>query len=123
MRKLIVRKPPGSRPFNFADFHARGAAGLPTGACRDLTYPRDGPSVVILRVAILRPGLPVMALLAEWLPVVLIPEELLISAVRNDMINYCCLDVSSRLGAFSTKRMNLKEPFAFLLPLLSVSTA
>lgn len=76
---------------------------------------------MILWEAIFGESLPVMALLAERLPVILIPEELLISAVRNDVVDDCRLDVSSGLGTFGTQRMCLKEPLAFSLPGLPVS--
>ena len=78
---------------------------------------------MILRVAVLFPGLPVMASFTERLPVVLIPEELLISAVRNDVVDNRCLDISSLLGALGTERMRLQEPLALPLPGFPVSAA
>ena len=85
----------------------RGAAGLPEGRRRDLTPPQGGPSVVILRVAFLRQGFPVMALLAELLPVVLVPEEVLISAVGDDVVDNSSFDVPSVPFALDTQRMFL----------------
>ncbi len=92
-------------PFNFAVLRVRGAAGLPTVACRDQTPPGGAPSVVILRATVFRPGLPVMAGFAERLPVILIPEELLIPAMRDDVIDNGRLDVMSGFGTFGTQRM------------------
>ena len=78
---------------------------------------------MVLRIAILRPGLSVMAGLAERLPVVLIPEQFLISAVRNDVVDNRRFDVPSFRSAFDAERMRPQEPFAFPLPGFSVSSA
>ena len=43
--------------------------------------------IAILGVLILRPSLLVMALLPQWLPVTLVSEQSLFSAVQNDVIS------------------------------------
>ena len=57
-----------------------------------------------------------MAFLAEWLPVVLIPEQLLISPMREDMIHHRRgHDLALRL-AKGAQRMLLQEKSASLTP-------
>ena len=84
---------------------------------------RDSTSIVILRVAVFCPGLPVMAVFAERLPVGLVPEQLLISTVRNDVVDDRRLDVPSFLGALGAERVRPQEPLAFPLPGFSISAA
>lgn len=58
-----------------------------------------------MRVAFLRQGLPVMALLTERLPVVAVPEEFLISTMRNDVVDNGRFDVPSFFLTLDTQRM------------------
>lgn len=61
--------------------------------------------------------------LAQGTPVLTIPEELLISTVRHDVIHDSRLRVSSILPAFLTQGMHPKERLALLLPPAPVPTA
>ena len=54
-------------------------------------------------------GLLIMALLAEGFPVRLIPEQPLVSPMRNDVIHHRCRDNFSFRLAESTERMLLQE--------------
>lgn len=64
-------------------------------------------SVPIDRVDIFGQGLFIMARLTQGLPVLTVPEQLLISSMRNDMINHRSLGVSALLHALSTQRVTL----------------
>ena len=57
-----------------------------------------------------------MALLAEALPVRLIPEQLWIAAVRHDVVNHSGSGVSPLFHADNTQRMCLQICSARLLP-------
>ena len=52
-----------------------------------------------------------MAVPAEGLPVVFIPEQLLIAPVRYNMIDYRCRGQFVLLQALHTQRMQLQVPF------------
>ncbi len=71
----------------------------------------------------MEPRLPVMAPLAERLPVVLIPEESLVSPVGNDMIHHRRPDILAGLQTFGAERMNKQELSADLVPSAVVSPA
>ena len=58
--------------------------------------------ILILRITILIPGFDRMMPMAQSLPVLLIPEQFLISTVRDDMIYIGCLHVSAFLHALYT---------------------
>ena len=62
----------------------------------------NNTSIVILRAAFFRQSLPVMAGFAERLPVILIPEELLITSMRDDVVDDRRFDVPSFLLALDT---------------------
>jgi len=59
---------------------------------------------------ILVPRLDGVVAVAERLPVALIPKELLVSSVRNDVVNVGRLDVPAFLHALYAERVRLKVP-------------
>ena len=63
-------------------------------------------------------------LLAQRLPVVLVPEQTRITTVRHDVVNHGSLHVPRRVffQALRTKRVLLKEQSACLLPSPAVAT-
>lgn len=67
-----------------------------------------GRSVGVSRVDVLGQCLSVVALFAESLPVVLVPEQLLITTVRNDVIHHRCPDKPAVLHALHTQRMGFE---------------
>ena len=73
--------------------------------------------------AIFQAGLLVMVGFAQRLPVVPIPEQLLISAMGNDVVNDRCFHVPPLLHALNTQRMGGEELLARLLPGTAVPTA
>ena len=80
-----------------------------------------GSSVMIRRVAILSPRLPVMASLAQRLAVRSVPEELRVSSVRNDVIHNRCRSCNTLLQALLTEWMELQELLALSSPTAVVS--
>ena len=78
-------------------------------------------SVPISRVDVFRQRLSVVALLAKSLPVALVPEQLLVTTVRYNVIHHCSLGVPSQFHALHAQRMALKVGFACLLPSAAVS--
>ena len=62
-----------------------------------------------------------MTRFTERLPIALIPEQLLVAAVGDNVIHNCCFGVASRLSTFRTQRVALKERFACLLPATAVA--
>ena len=61
-----------------------------------------------------------MALLTQSLPVAPIPEQLLISAVRNDVVNNCCFGVLTLRHTLDAQRMGFEVLLAGLLPFSAV---
>lgn len=62
-------------------------------------------SIMILRCLIFIPRLLIVAMLAECLPVALVPEQFRISSVRFDVVHDCCLGISSFLQTMFAERM------------------
>ena len=77
---------------------------------------------MIFRCLILIPRLDGMMTVAERLPVIFIPEESLVSSVRNDVINVRCLDVLAFLHALHAERVSLKVTLTCSLPCLAVAS-
>ena len=73
-------------------------------------------SVSVLRIPVLCPGLPVVASLAQRLPVVPVPEQDAVTPVGLDMVNHGCFRVPSHRHAFHTERMDSEVLPACLLP-------
>ena len=67
-------------------------------------------SKMIFWCLILVPRLDGVVAVAERLPVALIPKELLVSSVRNDVVNVGRLDVPAFLHALYAERVRLKVP-------------
>jgi hypothetical protein len=61
-------------------------------------------------------GFMVMTGFTKRLPVALIPEQFLISSVRNDMVHHCHLPVTIPLQAPYAKRMKLQETKPSFVP-------
>lgn len=79
---------------------------------------------MIHRVLVLSSGLPVMAPLAESLPVRPVPEEPGITPVRDYVVDDCCLNISPFLQALPTERLDVTQKrLAGLAPGSSISTA
>ena len=76
---------------------------------------------MILRRLILTPRLPAVVPVAQGLPVASVPEEFLVTAVRNDVVNVRCLHVPSFLHALHTQRMCFEVLPPGFLPGCSVS--
>jgi hypothetical protein len=82
-----------------------------------------GFSISIFRILIFIPGLDGVMTVTKRLPVALIPEELLVSSMRNDVIDVGCLDVLAFLHALYTEGMRLKVTLACSLPCPAVASA
>ena len=61
-------------------------------------------------------GFPIMAALAQRLPVVLIPEQLLIAPVRNHMVDHRCGRQHALLHAGVAQRIARQKLFAGFPP-------
>ena len=68
-------------------------------------------------------GLPIMTPFAQGLPVTPIPKELLVTTMRNDMVNVRCLNVPSFLHALHAQRVHLEELLPGFLPGGSIASA
>lgn len=62
---------------------------------------------MILRHLILSPGLHAVVAVAQGLPVTSVPEKLLVTTVRNDVVDVRCFDVPAFLHALHTQRVHL----------------
>ena len=74
-------------------------------------YP-PSPSLKIIAInwsMVFSHGFTVMTGFAKRLPVALIPEQFLISSVRNDMVHHRCLPVAIPLQAPYAKWIKLQE--------------
>ena len=63
-----------------------------------------------------------MTCFTQWLPIALIPEQLLVTTVGNNVIHNRCFGIASLLPAFRTQWVALKERFACLLPAAAIAT-
>ena len=88
---------------------------------RDSTRPWGLEAVGVLLVPILCHGFAIMTGFTKSLPVTAIPEEFLVTAVRNDMVNDCSCHDLPLLLAPDTQRMSIKKDPSCLLPLPVVS--
>ena len=77
--------------------------------------------VGVSRPVILPPGFLVMTCFTQWLPIAPIPEQLLVTTVRNNVMHNRCFGIASLLPAFRTQRVALKERFACLLPAAAIA--
>ena len=78
---------------------------------------------MVLRHLVLSPRLDTVMTMAEGLPVTPVPEELLITAMRNDVVNVRCLHVPSYLRALHAQRVRLKVLLPGFPPSRSVTSA
>lgn len=78
--------------------------------------------IPVLRMAVLISCLLVVAPLTESLPVGFVPEELRITAMWNDVVNYSCLRVHALFHAFLAKRMSRKVTLTRFLPAPAIPT-
>ena len=76
---------------------------------------------MILWCLILSPGLDAVVLVAQGLPVALVPEELGVSTMRNDVVDVGCLHVPPFLHAFHAQWVYLKVLLPGFLPSSTVS--
>ena len=81
-----------------------------------------GLLVFILLMLIPRPGFPVVALLAERLPVLLVPEQYRITPVRLDVVRNRCRRQFSCPLTLCAKRILYQESLSRLLPLAAIAT-
>lgn len=63
-----------------------------------------------------------MAALAKGLPVVFIPEQPLVAAVRDDVVNHCRKGKFTFLPALHAERMFLQKGFSRSAPLGVISS-
>jgi hypothetical protein len=77
---------------------------------------------VIGRVVVFSSRLDAVVLVAERLPVALVPEELAVSSVRYDVVHVGGLDVLAFLQALHTEGVRLQVTFACLLPRSAIAT-
>ena len=79
-------------------------------------------SVLVLDVPVFGHRLMVMTALAKGLPVLFVPEQFLITAMRFDMVNDRCRDETAFCFAADAPGMTLQEKLSGLLPLSPVAT-
>ena len=78
---------------------------------------------MILRCLVLSPCFHTVVTMAKGLPVAPVPEELLITTVRNDVIHVRRLNVPSFLHALYAQRVHLKVLLPSPLPSSTVTSA
>ena len=64
----------------------------------------------------------VVAVFAQRLPVIAIPEQCLVAAMRDDVVDYGCSDKLTALEMIRTKRMRPKPSSAYFLPAESIAS-
>lgn len=84
--------------------------------------PSRKPSVMELLIAVFRHGFMVMAALTKALPIRLIPEQLRIPSVWDDVVNHRCFHQSSLLPALFAEGMCFQKTYPCFLPPAVVST-
>ena len=79
------------------------------------------PSIMVSWLAVFLTGLPVMARLAQRLPVGLIPEQLHVPSVRFDVVHHRSPHIPTVRHAPDAQRMCFKKSLAGFLPLTSIA--
>ena len=79
-------------------------------------------SVPVFRGLVLCPSLDIMVFLTENLPVAPIPEQLLISAVRNNVIDHCGFSILALRHTPDAQGVSRKIGFTDFLPRTTVSS-
>ena len=79
-------------------------------------------SVLVLDVPVFGHRLMVMAALAQSLPVLFVPEQVRVAAMRLDMIHDGCRDEPSFLFASDAPGVTLQEELPGFLPFFPVAT-
>lgn len=92
------------------------------GAEIDIPPPLPGFSVLVLNVPVFRHRLVVMAALAKGLPVLFIPKQIRVAAMRLDMIHDGRRNETSLFFASDTPGMTLQEELSGFLPLSPIAT-
>ena len=77
---------------------------------------------MVLRRLILTPRLYAVVAMAQGLPVALVPEQLRITTMRDDMVNVRCLHIPAFLHALHTQWVFLQEGFSGFLPSTAVAS-
>lgn len=88
----------------------------------DIPPPLPGFLVLVLHVPVFRHRFVVMAALAKGLPVLFVPEQIRVAAMRLDMIHNGCRNEPSFLFASDAPGMTFQEELPGLLPLSPVAT-
>ena len=78
--------------------------------------------VMIHRCLILTSRFHAVVTVPQGLPVALVPEQLRITTVRDDMVNVRCLHIPAFLHALHTQRMCLQKDFSGFPPCIAIST-
>jgi len=78
---------------------------------------------MIFRILIFVSGLDAVMAMAQGLPVTLVPEELAITSMRDDVIDVGCPDVLAFLQALYAEGMRLKVTLACSLPCPAIASA
>lgn len=109
---------------NFAKIHAWGGRGLNPLSPKDLQLPSLHVtfSVLVGWVLVFHPRLPVVTFDTKCLPVALVPEEILITSVRDDMVNSHGFSQLALLHAVNTQRMEIKKDLLRLPPSAVISS-
>ena len=85
--------------------------------------PANDPLIPVHHILILGVRLDAVVPVTQALPVALIPEQLRIATVCNDVVHISRFHVPAFLHALHTERMGLQVLFSGFLPLTSVTAA
>ena len=108
-------------PLRILRFLARKGAAVP-GDFTVEKCPRPQGSVMILRRLVLSSRLHAVMAMTQGLPVAPVPEELLVTTMRNDVIDIRCLHEPSFLHALHAQRVCLKVLLPGFPPSRSVTS-
>ena len=110
-------------PYGISRFFTFEGAAVMAGKAAeiDISPPLPGFSVSVLDVPVFRHRFMVMAALAKGLPVLFIPEQIRVAAMRLDMIYNGCRNEPAFLFASDTPGMTLQEELSGFLPLSPVA--
>lgn len=104
--------------FNFAKISKEGGRGLQRAFPWRFAWGLGShiESIFVGRAAVLSSGLFIVAWLAQALPVLLVPEQRHVAAMRSDVINHRCLRVFAMSHTLCAKRMLFKVHLACCPP-------
>lgn len=112
----------GQYPLRISVFVRKRGRRFSNNSNIEILIPPEVTSVSVHRVFVLSPCFLIMTRLTKCLPVIQIPHQIIITTMRNDVVNDCCRNIQSFLHTAYTHWVLTEVLFTQLSPLAVVAT-